>query len=151
MSGVKHALGLLIESRVEPLADVTEAANNRRRVDSQLAALKGLVRFTDERRTRVETVTDSARRAGHTDTGPVYLGGADNDPPEPAEVIQDPPCGYRLTTDQYAEVKDELALHGVRTKGTYVPLRQSLRALVPLLLDERAPYHLTAAEAVTDC
>ncbi|MEV2216704.1 M14 family metallocarboxypeptidase [Streptomyces sp. NPDC050997] len=151
MSGVKHALGLLIESRIEPLADVPEAVNNRRRVDSQLAALKGLVRFTDERRARVEAVTDSARRTGHADAGPVYLGGADNDPPEPAEVIQDPPCGYRLTADQYAEVKDALALHGVRTKGTYVPLRQSLRALVPLLLDERAPYHLTAGEAVTDC
>ncbi|MFF0157080.1 M14 family metallocarboxypeptidase [Streptomyces sp. NPDC005263] len=151
MSGVKHAVGLLIESRVEPLTDVTEAVNNRRRVTSQLSALKGLVRFTDERRARIEAVTDSARRAGHADAGPVYLGGADNDPPEPAEVIQDPPCGYRLTADQYAEVRDELALHGVRTKGTYVPLRQSERALVPLLLDERAPYHLTAGEAVTDC
>ena len=151
MSGVKHALGLLIESRIEPLAEVPEAVNSRRRVDSQLAALKGLVRFTDERRTRVEAVTDAARHTGHADTGPVYLGGADNDPPEPAEVIQDPPCGYRLTTDQYAEVQDELALHGVRTQGTYVPLRQSSRALVPLLLDERAPYHLTAGEAVTDC
>ncbi|MEU0072282.1 M14 family zinc carboxypeptidase [Streptomyces sp. NPDC006332] len=151
MSGVKHAVGLLIESRVEPLTDVTEAVNNRRRVTSQLAALKGLVRFTDARRARIEAVTDSARRAGHADAGPVYVGGADNDPPEPAEVIQDPPCGYRLTADQYAEVRDELALHGVRTKGTYVPLHQSARALVPLLLDERAPYHLTVGEAVTDC
>ncbi|MDL5204979.1 M14 family metallocarboxypeptidase [Streptomyces sp. ALI-76-A] len=151
LSGVKHALGLLIESRVEPLTEVTEPVNNRRRVDSQLAALKGLFRFTGERRAQVEAATDTARRTGHADTGPVYLGGADNDPPEPAEVIADPPCGYRLTAGQYAEVQDELALHGVRTKGTLVPLRQSLRALVPLLLDERAPYHLTAGEPVTDC
>ncbi|WP_020116574.1 M14 family metallocarboxypeptidase [Streptomyces canus] len=148
MSGVKHAIGLLIESRVEPLTDTDEASNNRRRVSSQLAALKGLFGYTDDRRGQIEAATAEAR---HHNSGPVYLGGADNDPPEPAEVIQDPPCGYRLTDAQYTEVKDELALHGVRTKGTYVPLRQPLRALVPLLLDERAPYHLTVGEPDTAC
>lgn len=151
MSGIKHAIGLLIESRVEPLTGTDEPVNNRRRVNSQLAALKGLFTYTDERRAQVEHATGAARRAGWADTGPVHVGGADNDPPEPAEVIQDPPCGYRLTADQYTEVKDELALHGVRTHGTYVPLRQPLRALVPLLLDERAPYHLTVAEPDTAC
>ena len=148
MSGVKHAIGLLIESRVEAVGDADEAANNRRRVSSQLAALKGLFTYADDRRGEIEAATTRARHTA--DTGPVYLGGADNDPPEPAEVIQDPPCGYRLTRAQYTEVKDELALHGVRTKGTYVPLRQPLRALVPLLLDERAPYHLTVAEPVRE-
>ena len=149
MSGVKHAIGLLIESRVEPLTDADEPTNNRRRVSSQLAALKGLFAFTDERRGQIEEATTAAR---HQDgTGPVYVGGADNDPPEPAEVIQAPPCGYRLTDAQYTEVKDELALHGVRTRGTYVPLRQPLRALVPLLLDERAPYHLTVGVPDTGC
>jgi hypothetical protein len=158
MSGVKHSVGLLIESRVDPLTDAEkadEALNNRRRVSSQLAALEGLFGFADEHRGQVEAATGTARRAGYTDTGPVHVGGADNDPPEPAEVIQDPPCGYRLTADQYTELKDELALHGVRSKatstGAYVPLRQSLRALVPLLLDERAPYHVTVGEPDTDC
>ncbi|KUM78076.1 M14 family metallopeptidase [Streptomyces curacoi] len=158
MSGIKHSVGLLIESRVDPLTDAEkadEALNNRRRVSSQLAALKGLFGFTDARRGQVEAATGAARLAGYADTGPVYLGGADNDPPEPAEVIQDPPCGYRLTADQYTGVKDELALHGVKSKatasGAYVPLRQSLRALVPLLLDERAPYHITAGEPDTAC
>ncbi|ELS58091.1 M14 family metallopeptidase [Streptomyces viridochromogenes] len=158
MSGIKHSVGLLIESRVDPLTDAEkadEALNNRRRVSSQLAALKGLFDFADARRGQVEAATGAARLAGYADTGPVYLGGADNDPPEPAEVIQDPPCGYRLTTDQYRGVKDELALHGVKSKagasGAYVPLRQSLRALVPLLLDERAPYHITAGEPDTSC
>ncbi|MDH6515217.1 hypothetical protein M2163_007807 [Streptomyces sp. SAI-135] len=149
MSGVKHAIGLLIESRVEPLADPDPARNNRRRVDSQLAALKGLFGFAEERRGRIEKATTEARH--RPPAGPVFLGGADNDPPEPAEVMQDPPCGYRLTDAQYTEVKDELALHGVRSRGTYVPLDQPLRALVPLLLDERAPYHLTAGEPDTGC
>lgn len=158
MSGVKHAVGLLIESRVEPLTEGTpEPDNNRRRVNSQLAALKGLFSFADERGRQLDAATGAARLAGYRDTGPVYLGGADNDPAEPAEVIEDPACGYRLTGDQYTEVADELALHGVRVRpdgngaGVYVPLRQSLRALVPLLLDERAPYHLTTGEADTDC
>ncbi|WP_053849174.1 M14 family metallocarboxypeptidase [Streptomyces sp. NRRL B-24085] len=149
MSGIKHAVGLLIESRVEPLAATDEAGNNRRRVHSQLAALKGLFGFAEERRGQIEKATGTARH--QPSTGRVFLGGADNDPPEPAEVIQDPPCGYRLTDAQYREVKDELALHGVRTKGAYVPLAQPLRALVPLLLDARAPYHLTAGEPDTGC
>ena len=151
MSGIKHSVGLLIESRVDPLTEeekADEALNNRRRVQSQLAALGGLFDFTDARRGQVERATGAARLAGYADTGPVYVGGADNDPAEPTEVIQNPPCGYRLTTDQYADVKDELALHGVKTRGTYVPLRQPLRALVPLLLDERAPYHITVGEQV---
>lgn len=48
----------------------------------------------------------------YRDHGPVYVGGADNDPAEPSEVIQDPPCGQRLTGHQYASLKDESALHG---------------------------------------
>ncbi len=151
MSGIKHTVGLLIESRVDNLTGVPAPVNNRRRVGSQLAALDGLFAFAGERGRTVDAATAAARRAGLRDTGPVYLGGADNEPPEPAETLPDPPCGYRLTAEQYTEFKDELALHGVRTHGTYVPLRQPLRALVPLLLDERAPYHLTVAQPDTDC
>ncbi|MFD5127529.1 M14 family metallopeptidase [Streptomyces olindensis] len=158
MSGVKHSVGLLIESRVDPLTDAEkadEALNNRRRVGSQLAALKGLFAYADDRRGRIEEATGRARLAGYAATGPVYVGGADNDPPESGEIIPNTPCGYGLTAAQYAEVGDELALHGVRVRkdgeGVLVPLRQPLRALVPLLLDDRAEYHLTGGSRETAC
>ncbi len=66
LSGVKHAVGLLIESRVDPLTDeerTDEALNNRRRVHSHLAALNGLIRFSSDRRAQVEAVTARARAA----------------------------------------------------------------------------------------
>ncbi|MFI8933406.1 M14 family metallocarboxypeptidase [Streptomyces sp. NPDC053474] len=172
VSGLKHAAGLLIESRVDPSpssqlrssrGDPTSqeekndpARNIRRRVHSQLSALKGLFSYADAHRWRLEAATTASRLKGLRDRGPVYLGGADNDPAEPAEIIQDPACGYRLTPEQYADVKDELDLHGVSARrdgrgGALVPLRQPARALVPLLLDARAAYHLVTGEPDTDC
>ncbi|MEU6084155.1 M14 family metallocarboxypeptidase [Streptomyces sp. NPDC047108] len=157
-AGIKHSVGLLVETRTDPLTDeeaADPALNNRRRVGSQLSALRGLVDFVGERRTRIEAATTLARLSGYADRGPVHLGGADNDPATPDEVIENPPCGYRLTPEQYGDVSDELALHGIRSKpgrnGVLVPLRQPLRALVPLLLDERAAYHLTSGRSVNDC
>ncbi|MCM2386809.1 M14 family metallopeptidase [Streptomyces albipurpureus] len=157
-SGAKNALGLLIESRVDPLTPQEQgdpALNNRRRVGSQLSALDGLLSFAVERRAAIEVATTTARLTGFLDRGPVYLGGADNDPATPAETLADPPCGYRLDATQFAAVKDELALHGVVTKsdreGAFVPLRQSQRKLVPLLLDPSATYHLTSGQPIAAC
>ncbi|MFE7356226.1 M14 family metallocarboxypeptidase [Streptomyces sp. NPDC057543] len=157
-SGIKHAVGLLIESRVDALTAAEKAdpaLNSRRRVNSQLSALDGLFAFTDEHRGAIVAATAASRAEGFKDRGPVFLGGADNEAPEAGQVLQDPPCGYRLTKDQFDDVKDELALHGVTSRrdgdGAYVPLRQSARNLIPLLLDERAAYHLTSGQADASC
>ncbi|MFE2291857.1 M14 family metallocarboxypeptidase [Streptomyces sp. NPDC059452] len=157
-SGLKHAVGLLIESRTDALSEAEKAdraLNQRRRVDSQRTALGGLFAFTEEQRARIRAATALSRLTGFADRGPVYLGGADNDPAGPDEILTDPPCGYRLDAAQYAGVKDTLALHGVRShqdgSGAFVPLRQSARNLIPLLLDQRATYSITQGQANTAC
>ncbi|MFE7773600.1 M14 family metallocarboxypeptidase [Streptomyces sp. NPDC057445] len=161
-AGIKHSVGLLVETRADPLTDAEKqdpALNNRRRVRAQLAALDGAYDYVGERRGRIESATGAARLAGFADRGPVYLAGADNAPATPGETLEDPPCGYRLSAAQYADVKDELMLHGVVSRpvapgdghGAIVPLRQSQRDLVPLLLDERAAYHLVSGQPLTAC
>ncbi|MFD3517124.1 M14 family metallocarboxypeptidase [Streptomyces sp. NPDC058657] len=157
-AGIKHSVGLLIESRVDALSEAEKkdrALNQRRRVASHSASLGGALAYADERRGSVERATTRARLAGFADRGPVYLGGADNDPAEPSEVLADPPCGYRLTGEQLADVRDELSLHGVAfarvAGGGYVPLRQSQRDLIPLLLDPKAAYRLTSGQPDTRC
>ncbi|GAU65654.1 carboxypeptidase [Streptomyces sp. NBRC 110611] len=157
--GVKGSLGLLVETRINPLTAAEQAdpaLNNRRRVDSQLAAVKGAFDFSGRHRARVEAATATARLAGYADHGPVYLGGADNAPPTDAQTLSDPPCAYRLDAAQLARIEDALALHGLVWRpdpagGAVVPLRQSLRGLVPLLLDQRAGYHLAVAMPTDDC
>ncbi|MFG2835493.1 M14 family metallocarboxypeptidase [Streptomyces zaomyceticus] len=157
-AGIKHAVGLLVETRVDAFDEAEQndpARNHRRRVATQHAALEGAFAYLEERRGPLTAATSAARRAGYADRGPVFLGGADNDPAEPSEILADPPCGYRLSAAQYAEVGDELALHGVAVRkedaGVFVPLAQSRRALVPLLLDARATYHLVSGTPVEVC
>lgn len=158
MAGLKHAIGLLVESRTDALTAAERAdplLGDRRRVTSQLTALKALLRYADERRGSIAAATAASRAAGSADRGPVHLAGADNETPGPGETLADPPCGYRLTREQTARVGDELALHGVTSRpdgdGVYVPLRQPARKLIPLLLDVRAAYHLTNGQPDTAC
>lgn len=154
--GVKNALGLLGETRTDPLTEEEKrdpALNNRRRVDSQLASLRGTARMIDERRGRIEAATTRARQDGLANTGPVYFGGADNERPSPDQVLDDPPCGYRLTARQYAPLAGTLELHGVRSRPApggerMVPMHQQARDLIPLLLDVRGAFHLTAGQPV---
>src|SRR5690606_40374534 len=86
--GVKNALGLLVETRQIPLSGEEQndpAVNNRRRVDSHLVAVQATLRMLVEHRAEIERATTEARLAGLRNEGPVYFGGADNEPPAPGE------------------------------------------------------------------
>ncbi|SHF40773.1 M14 family metallopeptidase [Streptoalloteichus hindustanus] len=154
--GLKHAVGMLLESKVDPRDAAEEAdpaLNARRRVDSQLITLRSTLRMVDERRTSIALATGLSRASAATNRGPISFAGADNEQPAPDQVETNPPCGYRLTGEQVAEVGDELELHGVRSVPAgggrrFVPMHQPARRLVPLLLDARAKFHLTEAELV---
>jgi hypothetical protein len=82
-------------------------------------------------------------------------------PPEPADgVLDPPPCGYLVTDEQLAPQQDDsrpagerLAAHGIKVqrrgpRGWFVPMKQELRGLVPLLLDGEAAEPMVAGERV---
>ncbi|WNI21125.1 M14 family metallocarboxypeptidase [Streptomyces sp. ITFR-16] len=157
-AALKHAVGLLVESRTDALLAgerADPALARRRRVASQLTVLTELFLYADERRSVIRDATARSRAAGAGARGPVFLGGADNEAPAPHRILRDPPCGYRLTREDFTRVGGELALHGVTSRpdgdGVYVPLRQPARKLIPLLLDQRAAYHLTNGQPDTAC
>ena len=75
------------------------------------------------------------------------------DAPTPDQILEDPPCGYFLTPEQYAgpnldgAVAERLDLHGIEVRhapdrgqgaGYLVLMTQPLRGLIPLLLDGQA-------------
>ncbi|KOV80050.1 M14 family zinc carboxypeptidase [Nocardia sp. NRRL S-836] len=143
--GLKHGMGLLVETNADGAPSF--------RVDSHLRALDGTQSFVRDHRQAIESANAASRAVR---SGPLYFGGADNQPPDPADVLTTPPCGYVLTGAQYADVRDELDLHGIRSQylrggGRIVPLKQEARALIPLLLDARADQPLLHAEPRVQC
>ena len=82
-------------------------------------------------------------------------------PDEPAEGILDPPpCGYLLTEEQLRSQQDgsrsagdRLEAHGIKVQRRgrehwYVPMKQELRGLIPLLLDGEAAEPMVAGQRV---
>ncbi|MFD9702377.1 M14 family zinc carboxypeptidase [Lentzea sp. NPDC059081] len=142
--GLKHGMGLLVETNT--------SGTPAFRVESHLKALDGTQAFVRDNQAGIEAANAASRAVR---SGPVYFGGADNEAPDPADVVP-APCGYVLTGAQVVEVQDELALHGITSQylrggDRIVPLRQEARSIIPLLLDARADEPLIAARPVAQC
>ncbi|MDQ3739632.1 MAG: M14 family metallocarboxypeptidase [Actinomycetota bacterium] len=163
--GLRHSLGVLVETAVtadprnSPLELVDEAMVQRRRVDAHMNVTASVLRFIRERGAEAQGVTTGAAvrkaREGRERSAPVYFGGADNQEPAPEDVVDPPPCGYRLTAEQVAEHRTVLQLLGIRSRksggGAFVPIGQAAEPVIPLLLDARGTRHSAEAEPVTDC
>jgi hypothetical protein len=89
--------------------------------------------------------------------------------PTPDLILETPPCGYTLTAQQYLapgevdpetgravrSVRDRLEAHGIKVQrrglDTYfVPMKQELRGLIPLLLDAQAVEEMVGGQR-EDC
>ncbi|CAA9532371.1 MAG: putative carboxypeptidase [uncultured Solirubrobacteraceae bacterium] len=163
--GLRHVLGILIETRVDfdvresELGPADQAKVQRRRVDSHLAVLSGMIRFMSERGADAARVTAEATdrkiAEGAGRTAPVYFGGADNEKPAAADVVNPPPCGYELTDAMVAELEPRLGLHGIRFDRmdgrVLVPMGQAAEPVIPLLLDARGERHKAEAKPLDNC
>lgn len=163
-AGLRHTIGILVESRVDMGLSPGEiaggpAAVNLRRVASQRQAVGDTLRFMREQVEIVELATEGAptRKAkeGKERSAPVYFGGADNDPPEPSQIQDPPPCGYRLTGAQAKKLKSVFGIHGITTKrsgnGVIARMSQGAEPVIPLLLDRRGARKAVQAEALARC
>lgn len=165
--GLRHALGILIESAVTPDARngpgqevLSEAETNLRRVASQLTVSLETLRFMREQGDVAAKVTAGAFRRkakeGRKQSAPVYFGGADNDEPEEDEIQDPPPCAYEITQEQLKTVGRTLALLdiaaiGGRNDELLVPMGQSSEPVIPMVLDARAERHSIEGEPLQEC
>jgi len=158
--GLRHSLGILVETRVDSdlrngPAELNDPAVKLRRVAAHTVAIDATLRFMRERGEKVAGVTEAARRRaieeGRLRSEPVYFGGADNSEPSEEDIQDPPPCGYELTKDQLAQVKRTMSLLGIDTRGTYVTMAQESEPLIALVLDERGARHSAAATPDMKC
>jgi hypothetical protein len=158
--GLRHSLGILVETRVDgdPRNGPQELEDPQvrlRRVAAHTVAIDATLRFMRERGDQVAQVTAAARRRavkeGRLRNEPVYFGGADNAEPTEEQIQDPPPCGYTLAKDQLQRMRRTMSLLGIRVRGTYVPMAQGAEPLIPLLLDERGTRHSVAAKPDTKC
>ncbi|MFN2589070.1 MAG: M14 family metallocarboxypeptidase [Actinomycetota bacterium] len=158
--GLRHSLGILVETRVDSDVrngpqELEEPAVRLRRVAAHSVAIDATLRFMRERGDSVTRVTAQARKRaikeGRLRTEPVYFGGADNTEPSEDQIQDPPPCGYELSKDQLEGLRRTMSLLGIYTRDTYVTMAQQAEPLIPLLLDERGSRHSVAAKPSMKC
>jgi len=141
-AGLRHIPAFLLEtSAAGPLPPA-------RRVRAHRTGIAALVKMMRERRGLLASATRAAARraiAAGAAGRPYYF-------TSPTVYSLTPPCGYRLTDQQYRDVKRTLQLMGISARleneNWIVSAAQAARPTIGLLLDVRAARKLTAAQAL---
>jgi zinc carboxypeptidase len=168
--GLKSIVGILSENREaagETRPGATAAQNENRKTYGQLWLIKQLLAYHRSDLRRVQRLIAKSIAFQRANTGrivfrgsypwppfPPLLSAPDVDAPSPDMILEDPPCGYFLSRQQYAGERPEgtvalrLRLHGIavrrapgyirRGRGYLVRMTQPLRGLIPPLLDPQA-------------
>jgi len=171
--GLRHAAGLLLETRVggDPrtgLEDMTTTAvRQNRRVDTHVQAVADTLSYMRDHGPTVQFVNESSAsrktREGAEQSAPIYFDGQDDDgtiqgngDADPTVVADPPPCGYNLSEAQLNEVSIAFLLHGVSYSllpegGAFVSLAQPAEPVIPLLVDDRGRRNAIGADPVMAC
>jgi hypothetical protein len=179
--GLKNVIGSLLEARSSGGAtrpDETNFQNNRRRKGySQLWTYNQFLDYAHANQAAIEQAIEEAIEFQRSNTGPIVFRGSrpipdfpephpgQDPPPEenptPDQVLDNPPCGYLLSEEQYngprtdgaTTVAERIEAHGWSVHprrgnrdGYLVPLAQPERGLIPLLLDAQAAEELVGAQ-----
>jgi hypothetical protein len=168
--GLKSVLGILSENREAPgdtRPGATAAQNENRRTYGQLWLVKQMLAYHRSELPTIQRLIRESIAFQKANIGRIVFRGSypwppfpplpsapDVDAPAPEMILEDPPCGYFLTKEQYTgalpagTVALRLRLHGIavrrapryvdRGRGYLVRMTQPLRGLIPLLLDPQA-------------
>jgi hypothetical protein len=170
--GLKSIVGILSENR--PGAGVTRpgatfAGNENRKTYAQLWLIKRLLDYHHDHHSVIRRLVTESLAFQRANIGPIVFRGSypwppfpplpsapDVDAPTPDAILEDPPCGYFLTEEQYTGAQPDgtvelrLSLHGIAAQsapdylvrhlgpGYFVRMTQPLRGLIPTLLDPQA-------------
>ena len=176
--GLKNTVSMLLEARssggqTRP-NEAIPANNRRRKTYSAIYTMQQLLDYYRANQPVVEDAIKESTRFQKSNTGRIVFRGSYDIPafpaPHPGEapppdeppegILDPPPCGYELTDEQYRSQQDNsrpagdrLAAHGIKVqrrgpRGWYVPMKQELRGLIPLLLDGEAAEPMVAGTRI---
>jgi Zinc carboxypeptidase len=176
--GLKNTVSMLLEARsaggtTRP-NEAIPANNRRRKTYSAMYTMQQLLDYYRQRQQVVQNTIEASIEFQTSNTGRIVFRGSYDVPafpaPHPGEapppdeppvgILDPPPCGYLVTDAQLASQQDgsrsaadRLAAHGIKVQRRnagrwFVPMRQELRGLIPLLLDGEAAEPMVAGQRV---
>ena len=176
--GLKNTVSMLLEARsaggqTRP-NEAIQANNRRRKTYSAMYTMRQMLGYYRETRPEIVRSIKDSEAFQKSNTGRIVFRGSYDvpafpaphpgeapPPPEPPDgVLDPPPCGYLLTEEQLRSQQDgsrpaadRLAAHGIKVqrrgpRGWFVPMKQELRGLVPLLLDGEAAEPMVAGKRI---